>query len=85
MTPTPTPTLKLSQIIHLVPATSRLCLLALVASTTPMTIGHLSEVTGSTPSTLIKVTRKLLVRGYLVRTTNGGAISLYAVAPHIQK
>jgi len=85
MTLKPTPTLKLTDLIHRVPATSRLVLLALAASTAPMNIGHLSEVTGSTPSTLIKVTHKLLVRGYLVRSTNGSAISFYALAPHIER
>ncbi|MCU1247067.1 MAG: hypothetical protein JWQ49_96 [Edaphobacter sp.] len=74
-----TSTTTLAAIIPQVTPTARLVLYAVAMSTTPSSIAHLSEATGATPGTLEKLVRKLVGRGYLVKTANG-SVSLYSPA-----
>jgi predicted transcriptional regulator len=65
--------------LHSMPPTGRLALHALAASPTPLTVAHLSELTGSTPSHLERTLRTLVRRGVVNKLQGIGHISTFSL------
>ena len=74
----------LESIIHTIPPTSRLVLLACFRESEPLSIGRLADLTGATPGTLVKTVQKLQKQGFLVQTSNR-FMHTYSLGPQIAR
>jgi len=69
----------LTRVLPRISPTARLIAFAIEAAQSPLSIATLSEMTGSSPGALEKLTRRLVKQDILAKTNNG-SIALYTFA-----